>query len=238
MLHCGYAMTPPLVSRVVAFPKRLKESKPRQGFIGEQEYATLAKNAKPVWLRALIAVAYNFGFRKGELLGLRKRNVDLLGGWLTIEDSKNGDARKVCMTPEVEKLMRACISGKTSEDAPVFTRANGEPVADARAEWYALCVASKLGKYVTVKSKDGSEFQSYHGLNLHDFRRSAIRNMTRRNVPQVVAMKISGHRTASVFRRYDIVDDTDLIRASEQIEQGRGGENVQVFVQPPVLARA
>lgn len=77
----------------------------------------------------------------------------------------------------------------------VFHRA-GRPIRDFRFVWDKACEAAGL-PHVLV----------------HDLRRSAIRNMVRAGVSQTVAMAISGHVSASTFRRYNITNEADIAEA-------------------------
>jgi len=226
MLTRGTKVTPRKVHQMPAFPDKLQESKARQGFIEHEQYVALTANCKPLWLRALIALAYSFGFRKGELLNLKVRQVDFLSRWLELEEgtTKNGEARKVRMTGEVFELLRACAIGKNPEDH-IFTREDGEPVRDPRVEWYALCVAAGLGQWIPAKRKNGKDFLAYRGLNLHDFRRSAVRNLVRAGISEKVCMEISGHKTRAIFDKYNLSNERDLADATRKLESARQAQS-------------
>jgi integrase len=196
----GYESQPRKVARPLRF-HRLTESKPRQGFIEHKQYDALVANCTDLFMRTMLALAYSFGFRKGELLSLKVSDVDLMDGTLRLRDSKNGDRRQVRLTAETRGLLAACIAGK-SGDAPVFTRGKGtKAVKDFRATWHKITLAA------------GCE-----GLLFHDQRRSACRNMRKAGISESVAMQVSGHKTPSIFRRYDIVDSSDLADAARKIE--------------------
>jgi integrase len=208
------------IERVPMFPRRLKESKPRGNFIDEKQYILLRSHARELWLRTFLALGFNFGFRKGELLSLRVRNADLLEGWLSIDTSKNGDSRKVKLTQETLALLAECVRGKKPDDF-ILTRQDGSRVAQPRKGWYDLCCRAGLGQMLVEKRPDGKTSTHYEGLQMHDLRRSAARRLLRSGVSEKVCMTIAGWRTRSIFDRYNLSNDRDLEQAAKLIEVGR-----------------
>ncbi|HYA40279.1 MAG TPA: tyrosine-type recombinase/integrase, partial [Syntrophobacteraceae bacterium] len=84
----------------------------------------------------------------------------------------------------------------------VFHHNGGKPIKEFKRSWKTAC------------RKAGTP-----GRMFHDFRRTAVRNLERAGVPRSVAMKLTGHKTESVYRRYDIVSQVDLKIAAEKLEE-------------------
>jgi integrase len=201
MYRLGARKSPPLVHNIPFFPK-LAESTPRQGFLTQRQYDQLREHASELWLRAILAVAFNFAWRKSELLNLRVHQVDLDEGCIRLGTSKNGDPRVIVMTGEVHALVTACCERK-GPLAHVFSRDpdGRDPIRDFRGAWRKLFVDAGLPYRL-----------------FHDMRRSGAKTMIESGIDEKVCMEIGGWKTAAVFKRYRIVDTHNIREAAKKIE--------------------
>ena len=227
----GKRTTPPKVYSV-PFIQMFKENNARQGFVEQEQFERMAEEATRygLWMRAFLEVAYTYGWRLGELLTLKVRQVDLNARTIRLDTgaTKNGDGREVAMTPKVLELMRAMVAGKELDDH-VFARENGKPIRDFRGAWRNLCVRAGTGRWVCSKCEAaparprcecGGE-RKFVGLIPHDFRRSAAKAARRAGVPESVIMAMGGWKTPSMFRRYAIVSHADQRAAADMITRNR-----------------
>jgi integrase len=52
----------------------------------------------------------------------------------------------------------------------------------------------------------------------HDYRHTATANLRRAGVDALTAMKITGHTTMAVFKRYNTIDEQDLKAAQRRMD--------------------
>jgi len=190
--------------------KLLAEHNARQGFVEPGTFEAVVTHL-PAPLDDLARFAYLTGWRKGEVTTLEWADVDRANRLLTLrrEHSKNEEPRVLKLTGDLWDLIERRWASReyrttdkqTTLSAYVFHR-RGQPIVGFRNAWGEACKKAKVP-----------------GLLFHDLRRSAVRNMERAGVSQAVAMKITGHKTPSVYRRYRIVNEDDIERALAQTQE-------------------
>ncbi len=196
----------------------------RQGFFSDAEFRAIADNL-PDYLHDFTRFGYLTGWRKGEIASLRWEDVDSDIIRLRGENAKNGEARAVTLDGELAELIeRRKFARQVKANGGVMLAAlvfhnDGDPVGDFRKAWATAAAAAGLGQFICRSCKqpvNGHKCEQcktdakYVGRIFHDFRRTAVRNMVRAGVQERVAMSISGHKTRSIFDRYNIVNEADL----------------------------
>jgi integrase len=206
MMNLGAKQTPPIVDRVPHIPM-LEENNVRTGFFEHDDFLAL-RDALPKYLKGIAIFAYKSGWRVTEITGLKWSNVDLKKRvvCLDIGTTKNKEGRTMYLDDE---LMDVFLEQREQQKNSgqiipyVFPSSDGKDRAkDFRKAWKTSCKKAGIP-----------------GRLFHDFRRTAVRNMVRSGIPERVAMMISGHKTRSVFDRYNIVSEDDLKVASRKHEE-------------------
>lgn len=205
--YMGMKNDPPKVSRV-PFISKLKEAPARKGFFEPAEFHSVAKHL-PADIRDVATFARIVGTRRSEILEIQWPQVDFAARSVRLEggETKNDEPRVLPMTAALYEMLwkrKASRDAKWPNSPWVFSR-QGQPIKSFKAAWEKACVAAKI---------NGRAARMFH-----DLRRTAVRNMIRAGVPEKVAMRISGHKTRSVFDRYHIVDERDLAEAARMLDK-------------------
>ncbi|MBF6571262.1 MAG: tyrosine-type recombinase/integrase [Candidatus Binataceae bacterium] len=179
----------------------LSENNARQGFVDHPGFLAV-RDALPAHLKDPITFLYFSGWRAGEMKALEWRDVDLDGKVVRLrpEVSKNKAGRVLPLAGELLEVVEQARA-KRRPDCKFVFHDDGQPIGSFRKAWRTACKAAGQNEIL-----------------VHDLRRTAIRNMVRAGVPDRIAMALSGHKTRSIFDRYNIVSESDLVAASERLQ--------------------
>ncbi len=156
-----------------------------------------------------------------EALTRQWRHVDFEAGKVTLErdETKNEEQRFFPLTENLRALLtsqRAEADRVQREKQTIcpyvfFSGRDGRPLFGSdsrpgdyfRSSWKAACKEAKV--VATV----------------HDFRRTAARRLIASGIDEQTAMKLLGHKTASIFRRYRITTEEDLFEAAKKLNASK-----------------
>ena len=195
----------------------LREDNVRTGFFEAEQFAAVCAHL-PTEIQPIVKFAYITGWRiNSEVLPLEWRRVDFTAGEVRLDagTTKNRQPRVIKMTDDLRALLLAQQLEherlkKAGHICPfVFFR----EVAEERG-------GEKKPRRVKAFTKSWNiacRAAGCPGRIPHDLRRTAVRNMVRRGIPEGVAMKWTGHTTRSIFERYNIVSESDMTAAAERL---------------------
>ena len=136
--------------------------------------------------------------------------------YLKSEDTKTDSPRVLYMPDDLQRVLiawkqRCALKWPT---CPWICHRGGIRLESLKRSWRKACVRVGLGELVHDPEQNKLVWR---GKIPHDVRRTAVRNMLRAGIPEKIAMAISGHKTRSVFDRYNIVNEADLRTAAHRL---------------------
>ena len=199
------------------------------GFFEREQFLSVLQRL-PEQVGPVATFAYITGWRiDSEVLPLEWRRVDFVAGEVRLDPgkTKNGEGRTFPMTRDLRELLdgqRAItenLQRRLKVVCPhVFHRA-GQPIKSFRVAFRTACTDAGCP-----------------GRVLHDFRRTAVRNLVRAGIPERVAMQMTGHKTRSVFERYNIVSAGDLREAAKRLDAVTGTISGTIEQNQPARSKA
>jgi integrase len=179
--------------------KMEKENNARDRVLEPEEFTHLQAHSAS-HLQAINLMAYQTAMRQGEILHLTWDRVDLRANVVRLQakDTKTNEGRLVPLTPELTDLLRGLYKVRYLQEDHVFL-VKGQSVSSVKTAFNAACRRAGI-----------------QGFHFHDFRHTAITNMRRADIDHLTIMKITGHKTLEVFKRYNSFLEGDLREAASR----------------------
>jgi integrase len=172
----------------------------RDRVLSDGEWIGLYETAKP-HLKPVLLVAYHLGQRLSEIVNLTWDRVDLHRGFITLRaiDTKTKKPRRVPMTPAVREALGDLAKVRSLTTNRVFLY-KGQPL-------------KRISRTFGTAKRDASILD----FRFHDLRHCASTNLRRAGVDTATAMKIVGDKSEKMWKRYNAIEETDLVNAANKL---------------------
>jgi integrase len=206
----GYRHEPRLVLNVPYFPIKAVDNA-REGVVKPDQYQKILE-LLPGYARVALVIAYHTGARRGEIRQIKVDRVRLDEGVIELarKTTKGTTERRQGrdlpiygdMRPELERYL-----DQIDPDCPYLIQRFGAPVQTFYKVWRKACKDAGMPSAL-----------------FHDLRRTAVTNMIDAGFSESDAMDVSGHKTTSVFRRYQIKSKERTKKLGERLEEFNKGK--------------
>lgn len=187
----------------------LPGEKVQTGFFTEDGYRAVMRHANPI-LKDILVCCYYTGWRIDSIVNLEWSNVDLNRGLLALrqEQTKNKKATMFPLAPfpelhtmlERRKALTRETERRKSVVIPCVFHREGQPVKSIHSAWQ------------WARKKAGLP-----GRKLHDFRRTAVRNLEDMGFTETEIMSMVGMASRSIFIRYNITDEERILAKAKRL---------------------
>jgi integrase len=207
-----------LIDRLPPHIPRFRVNNARQGFFEPDEVERVIA-LLPDYFKDFTRFGYLTGWRCKEIATLEWRDIQAPTIRLRPEVSKNAEGRVLIAVGTLAEILARRWAARKDRVPLVFHR-DGRRIMNFYKAWRKACTQAGVP-----------------GRLFHDLRRTAVRNMIRAGVPERIAMTISGHKTRSIFDRYNIVNEVDIRQGLLQTQAYLAQEG-HIDVQPWVLTKS
>jgi integrase len=228
--QAGKLLNPPYIPM-------LKEDNVRTGFFEREQFDTVMRYL-PEPIRPVVVFAYYTGWRiASEVLPLQWRQVDRQAGEVRLDagTTKNDEGRMFAYA-EIDEL-RDLIEERWAAHRALAAKGRISPYVFHGEVKSRRTGATEIRpiKAFTKAWSTACRMAGCPGRIPHDLRRTAVRNLIRAGVPDSVAMKITGHKTRSVFERYNITSKSDLTEAARKLNAASTLAKTKAEAEPEVM---
>jgi integrase len=179
----------------------LKEDNKRDRILSPEEFDRLF-GVFPDYLKPIVSLGYYTGMRRGEILRLTWKKVNIQEGFIDLDpkDTKNSEPRRIYFNDVLRDIFKKAGKVRSLKHDYVFTY-RGKPLKGFREGFNRALKRAGI--------------ENFH---FHDLRHTFNTNMRKAGVDQTVIMKLTGHKTFSMFNRYNTVDQEDAVNAMKRLD--------------------
>lgn len=183
-------------------------SRPREGkacerYLSKQEIEALlnaCQTSRSSSLYSIVVFALSTGARKGEILNLKWKDVDLVRGIATFRDTKNGETRSSSLSEFVIECLRQECQKRIVLSSYVFPNLDGTGPANIQSAWRSVIKKAHLP-----------------GVRFHDLRHTAASYLAMGGASTLEIAAVLGHKTLAMVKRYSHLSISSTASALERM---------------------